>query len=184
MNLESLVQAATKSAAKGCARGLRDAGRRRTTPRTGPGSSPTGLARRTQELRVLHRRPRPAWAPRISPGSRGARRGAGYVMEMDADFSTTPRISAGCSRRPARRHARAWLTLCPGGGVQAGALRRLISRGGSLYARVILGVGQHDLTGGFKCFRSAPLEAIRPGSVTSQGLRLSNRADYRRRAAA
>ena len=47
-----------------------------------------------------------------------------------------------------------------GGTVNWGLVRKFISRGGSLYARTILGVDVRDLTGGFKCFRRAALEAI------------------------
>ena len=56
-----------------------------------------------------------------------------------------------------------------GGTVNWGAMRKLISRGGSLYARTILGVGVRDLTGGFKCFRRRVLEAVDLDTVSGQG---------------
>jgi dolichol-phosphate mannosyltransferase len=48
-------------------------------------------------------------------------------------------------------------------------VRKLISRGGSLYARLLLGAPVRDLTGGFKCFRRAVLESVDLGSVTADG---------------
>jgi dolichol-phosphate mannosyltransferase len=61
-----------------------------------------------------------------------------------------------------------------------GLLRRVISRGGSLYAAVILGLTVRDLTGGFKCFRAEVLEAIDLPSVEAHGyafqVELTNRA--------
>jgi dolichol-phosphate mannosyltransferase len=78
---------------------------------------------------------------------------------MDADFSHDP------ADLPRLIAADADLVLgsryVPGGGVTDwGLFRRLLSRGGSWYARVVLGVGVRDLTGGFKCFKRATLEGI------------------------
>ena len=68
----------------------------------------------------------------------------------------------------------------PGGGVtEWGALRRLVSRGGSLYARVMLGMDVHDLTGGFKCFRRSTLEAIDLPSVRARGYAFQIELSYR-----
>jgi dolichol-phosphate mannosyltransferase len=47
-----------------------------------------------------------------------------------------------------------------GGVVDWGIGRRVISRGGSLFARIVLGLGPHDLTGGFKAWRASTLQAI------------------------
>ena len=55
-----------------------------------------------------------------------------------------------------------------GGGVTDwGPVRRFISRGGSTYARIVLGIGVRDLTGGFKCFRREVLEGIDLDSIDS-----------------
>jgi dolichol-phosphate mannosyltransferase len=68
----------------------------------------------------------------------------------------------------------------PGGGVgEWGRVRRAISRGGSAYARLWLGVGVRDLTGGFKCFRREVLEAIRPGTVGALGYAFQVETTYR-----
>ena len=60
-----------------------------------------------------------------------------------------------------------------------GALRRFVSSGGSLYARVLLGVGIRDLTGGFKCYRRAVLESIDLDAVTSTGYAFQIETTYR-----
>jgi dolichol-phosphate mannosyltransferase len=100
---------------------------------------------------------------------------------MDADFSHDPRYLPGML---ARVTADADLVLgsryVPGGGtVDWGLGRKLISRGGSLYARLILGVKVRDLTGGFKCFRREVLEAIDLASVECSGYSFQIELTYR-----
>jgi len=89
--------------------------------------------------------------------------GARFVVQMDADWSHDPAALEGLLR-PVRDGA-ADLVIgsryTPGGGVVDWGLgRRLISRGGSLFARLVLGLRVHDLTGGFKAWRSTTLAAI------------------------
>ena len=68
----------------------------------------------------------------------------------------------------------------PGGGVSDwGPLRRLVSRGGSAYARIVLGAPVRDLTGGFKCFRAEVLEAIDLPTVRSRGYAFQVELTYR-----
>jgi dolichol-phosphate mannosyltransferase len=68
----------------------------------------------------------------------------------------------------------------PGGGVRNwGLVRRFVSEGGSLYARVLLGVDVRDLTGGFKCYRRAVLEAIDLDAVDSKGYAFQIETTYR-----
>jgi dolichol-phosphate mannosyltransferase len=68
----------------------------------------------------------------------------------------------------------------PGGGVENwGLVRRFISAGGSLYARLLLGVPVRDLTGGFKCFRRAVLEALDLDAVHSKGYAFQIELTYR-----
>jgi len=57
--------------------------------------------------------------------------------------------------------------------------RRAISRGGSAYARLLLGVDVRDLTGGFKCFRREVLEAIDLDSIGSRGYAFQVETTYR-----
>jgi dolichol-phosphate mannosyltransferase len=103
------------------------------------------------------------------------------ILEMDCDFShdpsDVPRLIAACE-------AGADLALgsryVPGGGTRNwGAVRRLISWGGSFYARVMLGVKVRDLTGGFKCFRRHVLEALDLGAIESKGYAFQIETTYR-----
>jgi dolichol-phosphate mannosyltransferase len=101
-------------------------------------------------------------------------------MEMDADFSHDPCYLP--ELLAAADHADLVLgsRYVTGGGVRDwGLLRRLISRGGGLYARRILGVDVRDLTGGFKCIRSEVLEAIDLPSVRAEGYVFQIEVTYR-----
>jgi dolichol-phosphate mannosyltransferase len=89
--------------------------------------------------------------------------GARIVVQMDADWSHDP--AALPSLLAPIEEGAADLVIgsryVPGGGVEDwGIGRRIISRGGSLYARIVLGLPVHDLTGGFKAWRSAALSSI------------------------
>lgn len=93
-----------------------------------------------------------------------------HIIEMDADFSHHP---ASLPRLiQASRHADLVIGsryIAGGRTVNWSPIRKSISRGGSLYARVLLGLPIRDLTGGFKCFRRHVLESIDFSSVTSTG---------------
>ena len=104
------------------------------------------------------------------------------IIEMDADFSHDPQVPAGADRhRAGRGGPRRWAAgTSPGGGtVNWGLVRRLISKGGSLYARSILGVRIRDLTGGFKCFNRRVLEAIDLDQVHASGYAFQIELTYR-----
>jgi dolichol-phosphate mannosyltransferase len=106
--------------------------------------------------------------------------GAELVIEMDADFSHDPRYLE--SLLAAAKNADMVLgsRYVPGGGTEDwGIVRRLISRGGSLYARTILGVSIHDLTGGFKCIHRRVLEAIDLETVRAEGYVFQIEVTYR-----
>ncbi|HEY4895173.1 MAG TPA: polyprenol monophosphomannose synthase [Solirubrobacteraceae bacterium] len=151
--------------------------------------SPDGTGRLADELaaehewvEVLHRTEKNGIGPAYLAGFRHAlEHGAGYVMEMDSDFSHDP---ADLARLLQAAYDGADLVLgsryVPGGGVSDwGLLRRFISQGGSTYARWVLGLGIKDLTGGFKCFRREVLEAIHFDSVRSQGYAFQVELTYR-----
>jgi dolichol-phosphate mannosyltransferase len=148
----------------------------------GTGEIADRLARGHGWVRVLHRAEKGGIGPAYLAGFRHALdRGAGYLLEMDSDFSHDPRDLA---RLLAAVHAGADLALgsryVPGGGVRDwGFLRRLISEGGSTYARWVLGLRVRDLTGGFKCFRREVLEAIHFDGVRSQGYAFQVELTYR-----
>lgn len=137
----------------------------------GTGQIADRLAAAHHAVEVLHRSEREGLGPAYLAGFEYALGGgAAFVMEMDADFSHDP---ADLSRLLAAART-ADLVLgsryVRGGGVSDwGAGRRLVSRGGSLYARLVLGLRVHDLTGGFKCFRREVLEAIELPTVRSRG---------------
>jgi dolichol-phosphate mannosyltransferase len=152
-------------------------------------SSPDGTGRLADEmaaehdwLQVLHRTEKNGIGPAYLAGFRHALdNGAGYVMEMDSDFSHDP---ADLARLLEAAYDGADLVLgsryAPGGGVtEWGLLRRFISQGGSTYARLVLGLHVRDLTGGFKCFRREVLEAIHFDGVRSQGYAFQVELTYR-----
>jgi dolichol-phosphate mannosyltransferase len=138
----------------------------------GTGELADRLARELGYVDVLHRERKEGLGPAYLAGFRHAlASGAELVLEMDCDFSHDPgdvprlmaAVAAGADLALGSRYV-------PGGGVRNwGLLRRLISAGGSSYARIILGVKVRDLTGGFKCYRRAVLEAIDLGAVESKG---------------
>jgi|SRR5579872_6019407 len=151
--------------------------------------SPDGTGRIADELaqahewvQVLHRREKNGIGPAYLAGFRHALdRGAGYLMEMDSDFSHDP---ADLARLLGAVRAGADLALgsryVPGGEVSDwGMLRRFVSEGGSTYARLVLGLRVKDLTGGFKCFRREVLEAIHFDGVRSQGYAFQVELTYR-----
>jgi dolichol-phosphate mannosyltransferase len=139
----------------------------------GTGRIADGLAAEHGEVEVLHRTVREGLGPAYIAGfQRALAQGAGYVFEMDSDFSHDPKDLA--RLLSAVREGDADVALgsryVAGGAVlDWGLLRRIISRGGSMYAAVILGLTVRDLTGGFKCFRAEVLEAIDLPSVQAHG---------------
>lgn len=106
---------------------------------------------------------------------------AELVLEVDCDFShdpqDVPRLIAACSDGADVALGSRWIE--GGGTVNWGLGRRIVSRGGSLYARVILGVGVRDLTGGFKCFRRQVLETIDLDAITTRGYGFQIEGTYR-----
>jgi dolichol-phosphate mannosyltransferase len=148
----------------------------------GTGDIADELALEHDWMQVLHRTEKNGIGPAYLAGFRHALdAGAGYVMEMDSDFSHDP---ADLARLLQAVGDGADLALgsryIPGGGVvDWGLLRRFISEGGSTYARLVLGLRVRDLTGGFKCFRREVLEAIHFDSVRSQGYAFQVELTYR-----
>jgi dolichol-phosphate mannosyltransferase len=150
----------------------------------GTGRIADRLAAEHEQVEVLHRTVREGLGPAYIAGfAHALAHGAGFVFEMDSDFSHDP---ADLARLLATvRDGDADLALgsryVAGGAVKDwGLLRRVISRGGSVYAAVILGLPVRDLTGGFKCFRAEVLEAIDLPTVEAHGyafqVELTNRA--------
>lgn len=102
------------------------------------------------------------------------------IGEMDADLSHDPAYLPSMVRALEGADLVLGSRYCPGGGVRNwGPLRRLISRGGSLYSQLVLGVGVRDLTGGFKLFRRQVLENIGLDTVRSNGYSFQIEMTYR-----
>jgi dolichol-phosphate mannosyltransferase len=147
----------------------------------GTGAIADRLAGVEPRIEILHRPRKEGLGPAYIAGFRRALAGgAGLILEMDADFSHDPaylpRLLAAAERADLVVGSR----YVPGGGVgDWGAVRRAISRGGSAYARRVLGVEVHDLTGGFKCFRREVLETIDLDSVSSRGYAFQVELTYR-----
>jgi dolichol-phosphate mannosyltransferase len=148
----------------------------------GTGRLADELAARHEWVQVLHRSEKNGIGPAYLAGfAHALEHGAGYVMEMDSDFSHDPADLARLLRA-VREGADLALgsRYVPGGGVEEwGLLRRVISEGGSTYARLVLGLRVKDLTGGFKCFRREVLEAIHFDRVRSQGYAFQVELTYR-----
>ncbi len=107
-------------------------------------------------------------------------RGYDIVFEMDADFSHNPAYLPKFMEAIKEADLVLGSRYVEGGGVENWPLlRRLVSVGGSLYSRFILGVPYYDLTGGFKCFRRTTLEAIDLDGVHSEGYSFQIELTYR-----
>ncbi len=93
-----------------------------------------------------------------------------HVFEMDADFSHDPLQLPALRNALARADVVLGSRYVPGSSIEGWPLwRRLISRGGSLYAAIVLGLPFRDLTSGFKGFRRQVLEALDLDSIRSNG---------------
>ncbi len=148
----------------------------------GTGAAADALAAELPWLEVLHRPSKEGLGPAYIAGFRHAiAAGAELVIEIDCDFShdpaDVPRLIASCETGADVTLGSRWVT--GGGTVNWGAGRKMISRGGSFYARVILGVGVRDLTGGFKCFRRKVLEAIDLDAIAAKGYGFQIETTYR-----
>jgi dolichol-phosphate mannosyltransferase len=180
-NIEALARASAEVLARAAPAGFRilivDDG----SP-DGTGSIADRLCAEHEWLQVLHRHSKGGIGPAYLAGfSHALQAGAGYVLEMDSDFSHDP---ADLARLLAAVAGGADLALgsryVPGGGVSDwGLVRRKVSEWGSTYARWVLGLKVRDLTGGFKCFRREVLEAIHFDSVRSRGYAFQVELTYR-----
>jgi dolichol-phosphate mannosyltransferase len=130
---------------------------------------------------VLHRARKEGIGPAYVAGFRRALdEGAELVVQMDADFSHDPHDLPRLIEAAAGADLVLGSRYVDGGAVTDwGPVRRLISRGGSAYARAVLGVRVRDLTCGFKVFRRNVLEAIELESISSAGYAFQVETTYR-----
>ena len=147
----------------------------------GTGEIADRLAAELSWVHVLHRERKEGLGPAYLAGFRRALElGADLVFEMDCDFShdpdDVPRLAAAAGDADLVLGSR----YVEGGGTRNwGLLRRFISRGGSLYAQMLLQLGIRDLTGGFKCYRRAVLETIDLDEISSRGYAFQIETTYR-----
>lgn len=147
----------------------------------GTGEIADRLAAQDDHVHVLHRDRKEGLGPAYLAGFRRALElDADLILEMDCDFShdpaAVPRLVAATQDADLVLGSR----YVRGGGIRNwGFVRRLISRGGSLYAQVLLQLGVRDLTGGFKCYRRKVLETIDLGGISSLGYAFQIETTYR-----
>jgi dolichol-phosphate mannosyltransferase len=147
----------------------------------GTGEIADRLAAERPWVQALHRPRKEGLGPAYLDGFRRALElGAELIFELDCDFShdpaDIPRLAAAADDADLVIGSR----YVPGGGTRNwGLVRRVISRGGSLYAQLLLGVPVRDLTGGFKCYRRAVLETIDLDAIDSKGYAFQIETTYR-----
>jgi dolichol-phosphate mannosyltransferase len=147
----------------------------------GTGAIADSLARELGVIEVLHRTAKNGLGHAYLAGfAHALDGGAELVVEMDADFSHDPRYLGAMLEAARGADLVLGSRYVDGGGVTDwGLLRRLVSRGGGIYARTILRVHVHDLTGGFKCIHRRVLEAIDLPSVRAEGYVFQIEVTYR-----
>jgi dolichol-phosphate mannosyltransferase len=149
----------------------------------GTGEIADRMASVDARVRVLHRPAKAGLGRAYLAGfSVALDGGAEWVLQIDADGShdpaSTPALLAPLQDDTAdlvigSRYTRG------GSVVDWGFLRRFVSRGGSLFARVVLGLPAHDLTGGFKAWRASTLAAVDFGGVHAGGYVFQVEMTYR-----
>ncbi len=148
----------------------------------GTGDLVAAMAALTPRVQLIRRAGKLGLGSAYLAGFReGLRQGYRFLCEMDADFSHQPRYLP-VLLAVAERAADVALGSrnVPGGRVENWSwVRKLISRGGSLYARTILGMPVRDCTGGFKCFRAGVLQQIDLDSIGSNGYAFQVEMNYR-----
>ena len=179
-NLDRIVRAATTELERAAAGQYRVLVVDDNSP-DGTGAIADSLASELDTVEVLHRPGKSGLgqAYRAAFG-RALDSDAELVIEMDADFSHDPRYLPELIAAAGDADLVLGSRYVTGGGVRDwGVVRRMISRGGGTYARLILGVDVRDLTGGFKCIRREVLEAIDLSTVRAEGYVFQIEVTYR-----
>jgi dolichol-phosphate mannosyltransferase len=147
----------------------------------GTGQIADRLSAAETRVEVMHRAAKTGLGHAYLAGfARALSGGAELVIEMDADFSHDPRYLGPMLDAAKEADLVLGSRYVEGGGVEDwGLLRRLISRGGGFYARKILGVQIHDLTGGFKCIHRRVLETIQLETIRAEGYVFQIEVTYR-----
>jgi dolichol-phosphate mannosyltransferase len=147
----------------------------------GTGKLADELTGESQLVRALHRPRKEGLGPAYLDAFRSALEdGAELVLTMDCDFSHEPTDVPRLVEAAKQADLVIGSRYVPSGGVRNwGLLRRVISRGGCLYAQVLLGTRVRDLTGGFKCYRRDVLEEIALERISSKGYAFQIETTYR-----
>ena len=156
-----------------------------------PASWPTGMAAADPHVRVRHRAAKQGLGKAYIDGFGVAmQEGAARIVQMDADWSHSPDYlpallaaltgGAGAPRTDGADLAIGSRYVAGGGVLDWGIGRKVVSRGGSIFARTVLRLKPHDLTGGFKAWRREALEAIEWRRRPLGRLRLPDRDDLPR----
>lgn len=133
------------------------------------------------KLDILHRQEKGGLGPAYIAGFKKAlEQGADYIFEMDADLSHDPKHIPEFLKAINDYDLVLGSRYVEGGGVKNWNLtRRLISRFGNIYARLILNLSVKDLTGGYKCYRRKVLEGINLDNLSSVGYNFQIETTYR-----
>jgi dolichol-phosphate mannosyltransferase len=147
----------------------------------GTGEIADRLADSNESVSALHRSRKEGLGPAYLAGFHVALdAGAQRIVEMDADFSHDPAHLPKLIATADHYDLVIGSRYVPGGGItEWGPMRRFISRGGSAYARLALGLPVRDLTGGFKCFRREVLESINLDTIEARGYAFQVETTYR-----
>jgi dolichol-phosphate mannosyltransferase len=147
----------------------------------GTGELADRLAQELDYVSVLDRERKEGLGPAYLAGFRHAlASGAELILEMDCDFSHDPADVPRLIEATENADLVLGSRYVEGGSIRNwGLLRRMVSAGGSFYARAILGVDVRDLTGGFKCYRRAVLETIDLDAISSRGYAFQIETTYR-----
>ncbi|MBV9818717.1 MAG: polyprenol monophosphomannose synthase [Solirubrobacterales bacterium] len=180
VNLERIVAAARAELQRIAAGGYRILVVDDNSP-DGTGAIADSLAAGADDVEVLHRPAKDGLGRAYLAGfALALAAGAEMVIEMDADFSHDPRYLPALLDAIHEADLVIGSRYVPGGGVRDwGLLRQLVSRGGGLYARAVLGFDVRDPTAGFKCIRKRVLEAIDLPSVRADGYVFQIEVTYR-----
>lgn len=137
----------------------------------GTGDLADAIAARDGAVHVLHRTEKQGLGAAYRAGFAWAlAAGHDVVVEMDADGSHRPEELPALLGALTDADVAVGSRWVPGGRVVDWPFRReLLSRAGSLYARLALGLGQRDVTGGYRAYRSSALAAAEYDTVESQG---------------
>ncbi len=147
----------------------------------GTGDLAEGLAASDSRISVIHREGKLGLGTAYVTGFKYAlEKDYDFVFEMDADFSHRPEHLPEFLEAIKNADVVLGCRYMDGGGTEDwGLMRRLLSRGGNLYARLLLSLPFRDLTGGFKCFRRSVLERIDLDSLESEGYAFQIELTYR-----